>query len=66
MALDSATKRQAIPGVGRPWMRVKLPAVGKGREWRSSTGLTYPVANFQAPTAAAGFKIHLTLLGVGA
>ena len=53
MALDSAAKRQAVPGAGRPWMRGQLPAVGKGREWRSSAGLSYPVANFQAPEDAA-------------
>lgn len=50
MALDTAAKRAAVPGVGRPWMRGQLPSLGKGREWRSSTGLSYPVADFQAPT----------------
>ena len=51
MALDSAAKRQAVPGVGRPWMRGQFPAVGKGREWRSSAGMSYPVANFQSEVA---------------
>lgn len=52
MALDTAAKRQAVPGVGRPWMRGQFPSAGKGREWRSSAGLSYPVANFEAPPAA--------------
>lgn len=52
MALDTAAKRQAVPGVARPWMRGQLPSAGKGREWRSSAGLSYPVANFQAPEDA--------------
>ena len=30
-------------------MRGQFPDVAKGREWRSSIGLSYPVANFQAP-----------------
>ena len=47
MALDSAAKRQAVPGVGRPWMRGQFPSAAKDREWRSSTGLSYPVADFQ-------------------
>jgi len=47
MALDTAQKRAAVPGVGRPWMRSISPDSGKGREWRSSVGLSYPVANFQ-------------------
>lgn len=54
MALDTAAKRQAVPGVGRPWMRGQFPSVGKGREWRSSAALSYPVANFQAPVVSAG------------
>lgn len=49
MALDTAAKRQAVPGVGRPWMRGQFPSAGKGREWRSSAALSYPVADFQAP-----------------
>ncbi len=52
MALDSAAKRQSVPGAGRPWMRGQLPSVGKGREWRSSAGLSYPVADFEPAIAA--------------
>lgn len=57
MALDSAAKRQAVPGVGRPWMRGQFPSVGKGREWRSSAALSYPVANFQSPVAGVADMI---------
>jgi len=52
VALDSAAKRQAVSGAARPWMRGQFPSAGKGREWRSSVGLTYPVANFQAVDTA--------------
>lgn len=53
MALDSAAKRQAVPGAGRPYMRGQLPAAAAGREWRSSAGLSYPVSDFQTPTVPA-------------
>jgi len=53
MALDSAQKRQAVPGAGRPWMRGQFPDVAKGRAWRSSVGLSYPVAAFAADATAA-------------
>lgn len=59
MALDSAAKRQAVSGVGRPWMRGQFPSTGKGREWRSSVGLSYPVADFQSP---AGGTVNRLLL----
>ena len=56
MALDSATKRQAVPGVGRPWIRSQFPVSAKDRGWRSSVGLSYPVANFQVPSVAVGAR----------
>ncbi len=62
--IDTAAKRQAIPGVGRPWMRGQFPSVGKGREWRSSAALSYPVANFEGEAASTGGKF-LPLMGVG-
>lgn len=59
MALDSAAKRQAVPGAGRPWMRGQSPSAGKGREWRSSVGVSYPVADFQgAPVGGQPFYIR--------
>lgn len=54
MALDSAAKRYAVPGVGRPWMRSILNDATSGRAWRSSVGLSYPVANFEGAAAAGG------------
>ena len=63
MALDSTAKRAAVPGVGRPWMRGQLPENAKGREWRSSVGLSYPVANFEgAPPAPTGPPKHEGLM----
>ena len=49
MALDSATKRRAVPGVARPWMRSQVPLATPDREWRASAANAYPVANFAAP-----------------
>jgi len=48
MALDSASKRQAVPGVARPWMRGQFPVAAKTFVWRVSVGLAYPVADFIA------------------
>ena len=59
MALDTAQKRAAVPGVARPWMRSISPDVGKGREWRASAGLSYPVANFQAPAGPTAARLLL-------
>jgi len=53
MALDSAAKRAAVPGVGRPWMRSQQFDSGKGRAWRASVGNAYPVANFEGAVAVA-------------
>lgn len=49
MALDSKTKRAAVMGVARPWMRSKNPDSGLGEAWRAVTGNVYPVASFGAP-----------------
>jgi len=40
MAIDSLEKRAAIPGVGRPWMRGKLPGT-VDQEWRIASGNAY-------------------------
>ncbi len=52
MALDSKAKRIAVVGVGRPWMRSQEVDSGHGRAWRSSVGLSYPVADFAGAVAA--------------
>ncbi len=41
MALDTKEKRAAVAGVGRPWLRGKLPVATPDEEWRMSSGLTY-------------------------
>ena len=43
MALDSAAKRQAAAGVGRPWKRGPAPDATMGKLWRSAVGNTYAV-----------------------
>ena len=41
MALDSLEKRRTVPGVGRPWMRMKHPVATPDVQWRMAVGLTY-------------------------
>lgn len=41
MALDSAAKRQAAVGVGRPWKRGPAPDATMGKLWRTAVGNTY-------------------------
>jgi len=49
MALDSAAKRAAVPGVGRPWMRSIVPDAAAGSAWRATVANVYPVADFAGP-----------------
>lgn len=46
MALDSAAKRWAAAGVGRPWARTNFPNSAKDDTWRPGAGNAYPVATF--------------------
>ena len=48
MALDTAAKRFAVAGVGRPWMRSQKPNSAKDVAWRVSTGQAYPIGLFDA------------------
>lgn len=41
MAIDTKEKRAAIFGVGRPWMRDKLPIATPDEEWRIASGNAY-------------------------
>ncbi len=41
MAIDTAQKRHAVPGVGRPFMRSQLPVAAKNAGWRASVGLSF-------------------------
>lgn len=41
MAIDSAAKRQAATGVGRPWKRGPAPDAMTGKLWRAAVGNTY-------------------------
>ena len=50
MAVDSALKRKAAAGAGRPWMRGIAPATsGISADERATIGLAYPVATFATP-----------------
>ena len=41
MALDTEEKRKAVPGVGRPFLRAKLPVAAKDEAWRLASGNAY-------------------------
>lgn len=50
MAIDSALKRKAAAGAGRPWMRGSTPATsGISAAERATIGMAYPVATFATP-----------------
>jgi len=53
VALDSLTKRAAVMGVARPWMRSKNPDATLSEPWRVATGNAYPVALFGVAISAA-------------
>jgi len=55
MALDTQEKRMAAFGVGRPWMRTKLPGAND-EEWRISSGNAYG-GNALSPAAAGGVTV---------
>ena len=61
MAIDTRSKRQAVAGAGRPFMRSVFPN-SLDAEVRSNVGLSYPVADFQdipdAPESNAGSYIY--------
>ena len=58
MALDSLTKRAAVLGVARPWMRDKNPDATLSEAWRVATGNAYPVAAFGAPPIGGALAIN--------
>ena len=57
MALDSKEKRAAVFGVARPWMRDKLPIIGKDEGWRLASGNAYPVASLSPPVPGGGLGV---------
>ncbi len=58
MALDSALKRKAVTGVGRPYLRAVQPTASTTGAYRSNIGLTYPVAAFAEPTAVQASETY--------
>ncbi len=58
MAIDTLEKRAAIVGVGRPWMRGKLPGT-VDEEWRIASGNAY---GGNALSPAAGGTTLLQML----
>ncbi len=38
MAIDTREKRAAATGVGRPWLRDKVPVATPDEEWRIASG----------------------------
>ena len=57
MALDTREKRAAALGVGRPWMRDKLPGA-VDEEWRIATGNAYG-GNALSPPVGGGLSVRL-------
>ncbi len=55
MAIDSAEKRQSVPGVGRPWMRSQFPVATPDEQWRAGVANSYG-GNALTPTAGAFFS----------
>jgi len=52
MAVDTQEKRMAATGVGRPWMRGKLPGTND-QEWRIASGNGYGGNEIAAPPEEA-------------
>jgi hypothetical protein len=48
MALDTQEKRMNVVGVGRPWLRTKLPGA-KDQAWRVASGNAYGGNEIAAP-----------------
>ena len=61
MALDSLEKRRNVPGVGRPYMRVKHPVATPDEQWRIASGNAYG-GNALTP-AAAGASADIIIVG---
>jgi len=55
MAIDTAEKRYAVMGVGRPYMRVVFPIATSDEQWRMSVGNAYG-GNALSP-GAGGFQV---------
>lgn len=51
MALDTKEKRMAAAGVGRPWMRAKLPGAND-EEWRIASGNAWGGNTLASPAKA--------------
>jgi len=49
MALDTREKRQAVTGIGRPWIRGTFPIATPDTEWRASVGNAYGANNIEGP-----------------
>lgn len=61
MAIDTREKRAAITGVGRPFMRDKLPDATKDEEWRIASGLAYG-GNALTPAPPSDFIPTITII----
>ena len=62
MALnDSQEDRMNVVGVGRPWMRSKLPGA-KDQQWRIASGNAYGGNTIAAPSAVAAGSLLWPIL----
>ena len=54
MAIDTAEKRQSVPGIGRPWHRVVFPIATPDVQWRASVGNSWGANGIEAPPVVGG------------
>ncbi len=59
MALDTRDKRQAVKGVGRPWLRGPFPTTPVDVEWRAAVGNTYGGNGIEAPAGGSTVPVFV-------
>lgn len=57
MAIDTAEKRQSVPGVGRVFLRSHFPIASPDEQWRIGSGLAYAGNALSAAAAAIVFGV---------
>ena len=58
MAIDTKEKRMAASGVGRPYLRGKLPVASPDEEWRIASGNAYG-GNALSPTGGLSIPVAM-------
>ena len=63
MALDTKEKRANVIGVGRPWMRDKLPVATPDEQWRIASGNAYGGNALSAAAVVDYVTTRISLVG---